>query len=664
MRKRRKARRQKAKRPLHVLRGFLGSWKDRLSKTPGAFSARSEQIAPTPVPHRTRGAVIPSNLHDKWKELKTEKEINAQSATEPPRSPSFYRKHRRVFQWSIIGLISFLAFVGTTQYLRLISKQKEADLIAAVKCADWKDVHQKLALSNVSVYHFFNPHLSYSISQAESWIQRQKDVHAQLSKKLTDIESGKIPLDSLSIHAVADLERTLRSLPEAINDLSSRWSMLHAQNREMFSKNRNYVMEQLLTQQEIDTFLTLNEVEDIAILRTKMDEWDDFLETCRAYDIPPHLKARGEKYLEDLRHYHEEAQALKDFRENLKEVVTYNELITQAQKKKATKYGPACNLFGFFHTLPTLEQWRKKMLPINKLISEGKVESAKAMLLRGGATYSTAFPVSQELYAQANELFAAPSLHQRFYQVFHDDGRVHISEEFPQRSTANQGDVVFTLSAMDSAYSTTAAKTISWESSYVKVRSICSAQLLQTCKINREELFLQANFPRLLEQIITVKAADCPTLAKAFVFHRVLQLMHGHPFFSLHLPQFAPTLTADAASFAKLHKKHESVMHCGAWLQIGSQIEAAERDFAHWFKTHQNRDYYVEIATTAAPLFSATPRYVGLADETGKPTLRIPLKASTVIWYMGHNGIQAAAPGKLPEEARPYSPLFINSNIH
>lgn len=647
---------------MHVLRGILGSWKERFSKVPSPpVSTRKE---PTPASHRTGISVIPSNLHDKWKELKTEKEQSAQTETEAPRPFSFCRKQRRIFLWCISSLIVLLAFAGTTQYLRLISKQKEADLMAAVKSADWKNVHQKLALSDVSVYHFFNPHLSYSISQAESWIQRQKDVHAQLSKKLTDIENGKMPLDSLSIHAVADIERTLRSLPSDINDLSARWGMMHAQNSELLSKNRNYVMEQLLSHQEIDTLLTLNEEEDIVILRAKMNEWDDFLETCRAYDIPPHLKARGEQYLEDLRLYYADTLALKDFKEIMTEAVTYNELITQAKKKNATKYEPASKLFSIFHSLPSLEQWRKKMLPINELISEEQVEAAKAMLLRGGATYSTAFPVSQELYAQANELFSAPSLHQRFYQIFHDDGRVHISEEFPQSTPDNPSDVVFTLSAMDSAFSTSTAKTISWEARNVKVRSVCSAKLLQACKINREELFLHSNFPRLLEQMITVKATDCPTLAKAFVFHRILRLLQGHPFFSLHLRQFAPTLTADAASFAKLRKKHEGVMHCGAWLQTGPQVAAAERDFALWFNTHKNRDYYVEIATTAAPLFSATPRYVGLADETGKPSLRIPLKANTVIWYLGQNGIRAAAPGKLPEDARPYSPLFINSNLH
>lgn len=664
MRKRRKARRRKKKKELRSLRSMLCAWCERFSRPKTESPAKHHHARPE---SRTSSedSVMPPNLREKWKELKQDKENRIKKTVQNSRFILFWRNKGR--KWAFCCGWIFLvlsAVVCAAQYLRHISKQRETDLTAAIRSADWVMVHQKLALANVSVYHFFNPHLQHSVGNAESWIHRQKELHAQLQQKIADMESGKIPLDSLSIHAIAEMERSLRSLAANINDLSPRWNALHVKNAELFSKNKSYVMEQLLSQPEINSFLTLNENDDITILHAKIEEWDDFLETCRAYDIPTHLKTKGENYLEELRKYHDEALALKNFKENIQEAVTYNEFITQAKNKKAEKYEPAIKLFGVFQSAPTHEQWKKKMYPIHKLIPEDKSEVAKGMLLRGAATYSTAFPVSQELYVYANELFASPFLHQRFYQIFHSDGRVHLSDDFPKRKNNNQDFVSFSLSALDPTFSSAPSKEVSWETHNVKVRSVCSASLMQVCKINREELFLHANFPRLLEQIITVKATDCPTLAKAFVFHRILQLLHGHPFFSRHLQEFAPTLAADAANFAKLHKKHESVMHCGAWLQVGPQIAAAERDFSLWFKAHQNRDYYVEVATTAAPLFSARPRYVGLADETGKPALRIPLKSNTVIWYLGKDGIRAAAPGKLPEDARPYSPLFINSNLH
>ena len=663
MKKRRKARKHKARSPLHSLRGVLASWKEKKAKT----SSPPPVVAEPDVEDERRApklaSVIPSNLCEKWHELKSEKEKCDKSTPEESRYSSFIRKHRRAILGGVCCLVALGAIISTAQYLRHISQQKEADLVAAVKSEDWGAVHQKLALTNVSVFHFFNPHLQYSVSLAESWIQRQKIVHEALNKRLTAIESGKATLESLSIHAVAEIERALRSLPADINNLSARWSMLHAKNRELFSKNRNYVMEQLLSQQEISTFLTLNETEDIAILKAKIDEWDDFLEACHAYDVPPHLKAKCEQYLENLRQYHAEALALQGFKEHIQEAVTYSELITQSRKRKATKYEPARKLFGLFQTLPTREEWAAKMCPINKLLPEGKCDSAKAMLIKGGATYSTAFPVSQELYAQANELFSAPSLHQRFYQVFHADGSFHISEEYPQRQNDEEREVFFALSAMDPAFNTSPTKVVSWDSRSVSVRSVCCAQLMQECKINRESLFLNANFPQILEQIINSKDADCPSLAKAFVFHRILQLLKGHPFYSQHLKQFAPTLAADTAHFEKLRTKHAEVMHSGAWLHPTSQVSAAEKDFSRWFKTLKNREYGEEIANAAAPLFRATPHYIGLADETGKVIPKIQMKEHTVIWFLGEDGIRSSAPGKLPEGARPYSPLFINSNL-
>ncbi len=608
-------------------------------------------------------SVVHFNLREKWQQLKQEKENNTKQSSPKKRFVSFLRKGRKWIFWSGTILLVLAAVACSIQYLRHVSKQREIDLTAAVRSADWAMVHQKLALANVSVYHFFNPHLQSSVGNAESWLLRQKELHAQLQQKIASIESGKVSLGSLSIHTVAGIERSLRALPSHINDLSPRWAALHAKNTELFSKNKNYVMEQLLTHPKISDFLTLDEKEDVDMLHAKMEEWDDFLETCRAYDIPAHLKTRGEVYLEELRKYHTEAQALLSFKRDIKEAVTYNEYLSQAKKKKAEKYEPAIKLFGLLQVVPTLEQWRKKMYPIHKLIAEDKSEIAKGMLLRGGATYSKAFPVSQDLYTLANELFSSPFLHQRFYQVFHVDGRVHISDEFPQTKNNNRDKVFFTLSALDPAFSAATSKDVSWETHDVKVRSVSCAPLMQACNINREELFLRVNFPRLLEQLLSFKDAGCPVLAKAFVFHRLLQILKGHPFFSLHLQQFAPTLAADAMSFEQLVHRHAAVMHSGAWLLPGAQVSAAEKDFARWFKTHYNRDYHLEIVSTAAPLFTATPRYVGVADETGKPTLRISLTPNTIIWYMGQDGIRSAAPGKLPEDAVPYSPLFINSNL-
>lgn len=656
---------RKAKKPLHSLRSMFCKWRERFSR----FFAKSESNAPRTLTcpesrPSSDTSVLIFNLQDKWKELKQEKENHIRAFSQTGRFISCWRKGKKWLLWSGGLLIVLSAAVCAAQYLRYISKQRESDLTIAVRSADWVRVRQNLALAKVSVYHFFNPHLQQSVGNAESWIQRQKEQHELLHQKIADIESGKTPLDTLSIHAVADIERSLRTLAAHINDLSPRWNALHVKNIELFRKNKNYVMAQLLSQPDINSLLTLHEKEDISILKAKIEEWNDFLETCRSYDIPAHLQTKGLIYLEELKRYHNEVQLLLQFKKNVQEAVTYNEFIAQVKNKKAEKYGPAIRVFDLLQSVPPYEQWQKKMYPIHRLIPDDKNETAKTMLLRGGATYSAAFPVSQKLYALANELFVTPSLHQRFYQVFHADGQVHLSDEFPQRKDNNRDYVSFSLSAFDTAFSSAPTKSVSWEQHNVRVRSICSASLMQDCKINREELFLRANFPRLLEQIITVKAIDCPTLSRAFVFHRVLRLLLGHPFFSQHLQQFAPTLAADAASFAKLHKKHERVMHCGAWLLPSPLVSAAEKDFAHWFKAHQNRDYCGEITTNAAPMFSATPRYVGVADETGKPTLRIPLKHNMVIWYMGADGIRAATPGTLPEDALPYSPLFINSNLH
>lgn len=676
MRKTRKARKLKAPKQKFSLRRIWESWKQHKTVSPTPEHQPNEEVSspeppappeqanPAAAPDSAQGAPAPNtkSLRDKWQELRQNKHEAGETASSVKRSFWTQRK-RRLALLLLIILAGAGTCAATILHLKRKSEHIEYQLRTAINERDWETVHKQLALSEVSVYQFLNSSLPYTIGYAETWIQRQKEVYKQLQATIEGLESGSIPVGTLSIHAIAEMERTLRSLPTKINDLTMRWNTLYANNRNMFQKNREYVMNQLLSPPNIEPLLTLDAKEDCRILEEKITLWADYLETCNAYDIPRSLVQKGQLYHEELTQFHAEAQALKSFHQKVQDVITYGELLRWRRFLSAGKYAPAQQAFSFLHSLPDINAWKQRMCPINQYIPHKKLNQAKAILMEEAPSFCAAFPASQEQYALADALFSSPSLHKRFYCINLSRGHSYISEEHPQwTKDAHQLRII--LSDIDTAYEKHPTKEIVCQAQpqAVNIRCYDCSGLLQACGIHREQFFTHARLPQLLEKIAQYNNKECPQLAKAFVYDRLLSILLRHPLYEAPLmKKLSPKLARDAASFIALRKKHANVMYGGAWLHHSNQTEAAEKDFGAWFRGHKNNNYNIEIEGNAPTYFQAKPHYIGHVDASGKPILRRPLQPQMVIWFLGKNGIQASAPGKLPDEPCRYSPLFIDT---
>lgn len=678
MRKIRKVRKLKAPKQKFSLRKIWESWKRRhktVSPPPEPPQNKEvslpeptipqEQKVPADTPEPEQGVTAPAtkSMRDKWQELRSNK--NEASGAESSVKRSFWTQRKRKIAWLLLVVMAGLGIcTASVLHLKRKSERIEYQLRTALSEGDWETVHKQLALSEVSVYQFLNSSLPYTIGYAETWIQRQKEVYKQLQNTIEGLEAGSIPIGTLSIHAIAEMERALRSLPAKINDLSTRWNALHASNRNLFQKNREYVMNQLLSPPDIETLLTLDAVEDCRILEEKIILWADYLETSNAYDIPRSLVQKGRLYHEELTQFHAEAKDLISFHKKVADVITYSELLKWRRFLTAGKYAPAQQAFSFLHHLPAINEWKHRMSPINQYIPHSKLHQAKNILMDEAPSFCAEFPASQEQYALADALFTSPSLHKKFYCVQLSNGHTYISEEHPQW-TQDAEQLRINLSDIDTAYDKHPTKEIicQVQPQAVKIRRYDCSGLLRACGIHREQFFTHAQLPQLLEKIAQYNSKECPQLAKAFVYDKILAMLLQHPLYKPQLiKQLSPKLARDAAGFITLRKKYANVMYGGAWLHHSSQSEAAEQDFGTWFKEHKNNNYNIEIEGNAPSYFQASPHYVGYVDASGASLLRRPLHPQMVIWYLGKNGIQAAAPGQLPDAPSRYSPLFIDTS--
>lgn len=565
--------------------------------------------------------------------------------------------------WKLL-LIILLCSLGITYICAIISDSSKQSqhlrekLQMAIRENDWHSVHKYLNLADTRLIYKFNSHLMHTMREAESWKERQKNKYEYFNQKLAKLESGECRLADLSIHTVADISRGLRDLPSHINDLSGRWDLLLAQNEALLQQNRDSIIHRIINIQPILPLLSHDAYRDANTLHLQINHWKDLLETCSLHHIPDHLEQRVQQHLDELIELEKEVKMLISFYKQLPQISSYEALRTWGKSKKATLYPPACHLFNFVHSLPPQEEWEKAMHPINRYTEISLHDEARRILTQNAPSFSASFPATQEQSSITHELFSALTLHQPFYRIFHADGSCYLTDHYTQHQRDGKECISFSIAEPNHALN----RTIICDAQSVKICLISCKKLIQEGGIEKERFFTTVNLPHLLTTILVHQEQSCPALAKAFLFERILDIMLRHPLYTQDLlHELSPTLMADTKSFKQLQQKHAKVMNCGAWLTFNKQVQEAEHDFAMWFRSRQHRCYHREIALRAIHMFQADSQYIGYIDETGTPrwfdTQPAPQYA---LWYLSPKGIRYSTPGKLPEDALPHSPLFIN----
>ncbi len=625
-----------------------------------------EPIRPTPttsyaLPEEKQGYCpvnLNLNLSGKWNTLQKKR------SKDKLESPSKMFKLSRRLSYQLVFTCCILIVLGALSFAFLHFQHKsqklEYSLKTAIKESDWKTVHILLPQCDIHVYHFLNKRLIYTVGDAESWVERQRTLYSKLKQRIEKLESGTVRIENLSIHAVSDIERSLKILPSAINDLNNRWAILLSANRELLTKSRNFIINKIISAPDIQSLLS-NDIEaDKKILQKHISEWSDLIETCGTYGIPDNLALRGRYYLEELLQFKEELEAYQGFTKAIESIVTYSELSKWLNNRKAKKYVPTMRLYSFLEALPTYESWQTKMLPINKLFPEAAREAAFTQLIKAGVSYSSYFPATPEQYALMDELFSAPSFHQTFYQIISPDGKAFICTHYTVKHEKTTKQLVLQRSELDPAFSLNGHNMVALEAERMQVRKISLSGFLNECGINREHFFTQTHLLQLLDKIADFNDSTCPVLAKAYVYDRILRLVESHPIWGKYRDEFAPRLAADTKSFAQLRKKHEPLLYCGAWFLSPTKTKTAEQDFSAWFKKHRERNYVGEPTLLAAPWFRAKPHYVGFVDASGQMKLRAKVPENQFIWYLSSTGIKDIPVNQQPTDALPFSPLFID----
>ncbi len=569
------------------------------------------------------------------------------------------RRRRRMLLFTSLPLLLLLA-VATVCTLHQRAAKAEDALREALATQNPAKVDYTLRLADSGLNRHMDSSLAELIYRARRWQANLRRDENMLREELAALESGKGSILALPLLRRARLEEALRSLPDSMQDLRERWDLLKDKEQSALASQGGEILQRFLAPlpelPPLSGKLAEDEAqvrEHLTMLRQHAREWEA-ARSIYGFSEPvgEHIRAQledAQRLLEDISFLRRSMALLPSARSYAR----YRELLGTHEP---TLYAPALRLADIRQRLPQEDKLRELMQDHGRQLPAGMLEAASRALLEGGPSFTPAFPANARQLQLMEDIFTYKGLQKVLYEMSAATLPSVIVEERP---VVTEESASFTPSPLSPGYSLDVPRRITWHNPQaVYIRRIDASPLLRQTGIARETFFSSTNLPSLLGALLRVENAECPELARAFVFKRLLELMQAHEWPTMLGIAYAPTLRADARSFFALTRRLGFPLEAGCWLLSNEQTRQAEEACAQWFRERRHRDYAAEIARNFRALVQVHPRYVGYVDDGGSPRLCRLLPEGSLLWYLSESGLTTSPFGEELESPVPWSPVF------
>ncbi len=623
--------------------GQIDEWK------PAVLVKRRKRIA---LIRTTLGNRLPSEMADE-----TARYLKALAARQ--------EQHRGKHQWlRLIGIgLPLLALIGGLTYAALDARasKAEAALRAALAERDTARVATAVTAADSGIHRLVSKRLGILVDQARFWMLRRERERQKLSEQIARLENGEGSVSSLSLGRRVEIERELRQLPREMTELRARWHRLCEREQGELDRQRAEVEQRFLVPLPPMPELTNAPAEDQAQLLAHQKLVAEQLKECEAacelFGLNDSLAAPMRERLHKLCQLLADISAMRRTTALLTNARTYNQYRKMLEANKPQVYEPALRMMEIRDRLPDEDKLRDQMQDHGRKLPPGMLEAARTALLKKGPSFTPAFHANARQVRVMEDVFTATTLQKTLYQISTPGQPVYIIEERPD---VGEESVRFTPSPLTPGYSLSTPKSVTWGNpSAVWLRTIDATPLSKIPGLTRRDFFRSSNLPHLLDCLLHLDAPYCPALARAYLFNRLLEVMHAHEWPTMLGIAYAPTLRADARSFRKLVKASGLNFDAGCWLLATPEATRAEEAFGKWFHERRFHSYAKEIANNFGALVQVHPRYVGFIDEKGQPRLYRHLSGNSLLWYMAEGGLTTTPREVEPESPTLFSPIFV-----
>ena len=557
----------------------------------------------------------------------------------------------------VLGLLS-----GTVYLCRDRVCQLEQELSEALEQQRWERTRAVVQAVNTPFNRLLHPRLESTIFSANQWITSVNNCCTRLERLLKHVEDGAVAISSMQLSHRAQIERDLRALPpELIAHYKSRWQQLLDKEKQALDQQQQTLQKEL--EAPLPPFPELRNVPeaDKLLLREQLTTMQEqrrrFYYAIESYNLPADLLRPFDDRINTLREYLMEINSVISLRESLIYSRSYKQHFKHLSNFRATRYEPAVELCRLAEQLPAEETVKGFLNHTEKKITDPEqLEAALHTHLHGTATFTAKYPATPDQLHLMEDIFTAPTLYTPLYELIHENGEMCYSENKPLIDEQRRLHV--RRSSLD-PQATLHNRQICWDDpTCVSMRLLSPIHLMEHLRLDKSDFFREKNIPKLLGQVLNFSHRNCPALAQAFVYYRLLRLLDVHPYPLMSGVRYSPSMRQHAASFKQVALRHRLALQAGCWMGNTPAQQAAERDFRKWFSEHKGTDYSAEIRQNIAPLMKTGILYCGFIDEKGRAVLFRSLAEDKPIWYMSHGAFITSPAGAQPEEAMGFSPVF------
>ncbi len=578
---------------------------------------------------------------------------------------SFLRDARRrtLVIIELIVLITIL-LCGGVVVCRNRATGMESELLKALELNQADRVQRIQKVLDTPFYRLIAPQVQSSIELANRKLTYLQASANRLHQRLSNMENGGGRVSALTIAERAGIERELSNLPQQMgNPLSKRWQALCNREQSVLQEQKLNFINNLQRPLPAAPTFTGSPEQDLEACRKQLDEirprLKEFYTAPKSFNLSQQLIEPVVRRSRELQATTAAISSYMLFCEELRRSRSYPQHLTAAQRCNAAAYEPAAKLLSILPLLPPENEVKSALQKGGYLTTNEEQQLAAAQtLLKGGPTFTAEYPATAEQAHMVENLFTAPSLYHKLYQVTTTYGVTAYSEKKPQIDFGDNR-VYLTRSHLDPEHNLENRHTRLDDIDKVSIRVIDSSLLMKHLNLSKRTFFLKANISRLLTQVLNFRHKDCPALAQAYVYYTLLRLIDNHQHTHMTGVRHCPTLREHAINFIQLVRRHNLNLNApGVWLNNTPAIQQAESDFRSWFATRAGFDYTAEIKNNFGPLARVGLQYSGYVNATGQPALFRELPPGTTVWYMTARGFTSGTIGSPLEQSLPYSPIF------
>lgn len=569
-------------------------------------------------------------------------------------------KTRLTIALILLGLM--LAVLGTMWGLFRRAEHLTAKLEEAWVAQDWQRTEALLETSDTGINRLMVDRLGGLLSKVRAW---QKNCIARandLSNRM-EIYKKRKAISTLSLEERAAFLRLIRALPEYhARALLARWDEICRPEKEKLDMQRDAIVAGLKAAAALPQ-LSGKMLEDRALLKKAKIALEESISTFAtakdAFDLPASLIQTNEINLDKVNTYLNDIDALSLTENLLIKAYSYRQHYAAMQSLTPKLYGPALIAAQAAAQFASEEEINNEARAKRFNIPRNLPKEVIHAITDKGPTFCTAYPATLMQIHLMEDIFTSRTLSKKIYEVFRSADEVHYTEQYPTLTDHNSA--IFTLSELDPARKVSKSPDIEWKNAHaVWTRTIDATPILKATGISRDRFFLVGNLPDTLSRITAINSKDCPALAKAYVYHTLLEVMR------LHNKQpdicglrFSPTMQEDIRSFRLTCAACKYPLTVTCWLSRSPAARDAEKTFEKWFAEHANRKYAEEMSRNLSQILRTHLRYVGYVDATGEPHIHGTAAEDATLWYISEGELVSSSRLGPLRNPTPYSPLFV-----